>query len=229
MSARRRRHNIWDSVWKKAFMNSKAVEEKPITDEEIKLHQNTDPDSDPADAATTGVDEKQNTVVVDIPAASSSASVPLEEYERIKAERDQLFDRMARLQAEFDNARKREARERADFRDYAISGAVEQFLPVLDNFQLALKAGGTAEQLRVGVELIVKQMDEALRSLNVNAVETVGAQFNPHVHESIDSVERADLPDQQVLEEVRRGYRIKERLLRPALVRVVSNSRSGSA
>jgi molecular chaperone GrpE len=228
MSARRRQHNIWDSVWKKAFMNGKAVEERPISDEEIELHQNTDPDSDPAEAPTTGVDEKQNTVV-DVAGTSGSATVPLEEYERIKGERDLLFDRMARLQAEFDNARKRETRERADFRDYAISGAVEQFLPVLDNFQLALKAGGTAEQLRTGVELIVKQMDEALRSLNVHAVETVGAQFDPHVHESIDSVERVDLPDQQVLEEVRRGYRIKERLLRPALVRVVSNSKSGSA
>jgi molecular chaperone GrpE len=73
------------------------------------------------------------------------------------------------------------------------------------------------------VELIVKQMDDVLRSLNVQPVETVGTQFNPHVHESIDSVERVDLPDQQVLEEVRRGYRIKDRLLRPALVRVVSN------
>jgi molecular chaperone GrpE len=229
MSARRRQHNIWDSVWKKTFMNGKSVEEKPITDEELELHQNIDPVSDPADATAAGVDGKPNTVVVDVPGTSSPATVPLEEYERMKAERDQLFDRMARLQAEFDNARKREARERADFRDYATAGAVEQFLPVLDNFQLALKAGGTAEQLRAGVELIVKQMDEALRSLNVNAVETVGAQFDPHVHESIDSVERVDLPDQQVLEEVRRGYRIKERLLRPALVRVVSNSKSGSA
>jgi len=228
MSGRRKQHNIWDSVWKKAFMNGKAIEEKPITDEEIKLHQNTDPDSDPSDAVAAGVDERQNTGA-DAPGTSGPPTVALEEYERIKAERDQLFDRMARLQAEFDNARKREARERSDFRDYATAGAVEQFLPVLDNFQLALKAGGTAEQLRVGVELIVKQMDEALRSLNVHTVETVGAQFDPHVHESIDSVERVDLPDQQVFEEVRRGYRIKERLLRPALVRVVSNSRSGSA
>jgi molecular chaperone GrpE len=169
---------------------------------------------------TTGAEGKDAAAVT---AAHDFPTVPLEEYDRVKTERDQLFDRMARLQAEFDNARKREARERLDFRDFATAGAVEQFLPVLDNFQLALKAGGTAEQLRTGVELIVKQMDEALRSLNVVAVETVGAQFDPHVHESIDSVERVDLPDGQVLDEVRRGYRIKERLLRPALVRVVSN------
>ena len=115
----------------------------------------------------------------------------------LKAERDQLLDRLARLQAEFDNARKRETRERAEFRDYATGNTVEQFLPVLDNFQLALNANGYAEQFRNGVELIVKQMEEALRSLNVLPVETVGQQFDPRVHEAIGTVETVDVPDQQ--------------------------------
>jgi molecular chaperone GrpE len=84
-------------------------------------------------------------------------AVSQEEFERLKTERDSLIDRLARLQAEFDNARKRETRERNEFRDYAVSGAIEQFLPVLDNFQLALKSTGSTEQLRTGVELIVKQ------------------------------------------------------------------------
>jgi molecular chaperone GrpE len=209
------------NVWKKTFMNTRTAEEKGSTDEELEVHQNTDPGSDPMEAITTSVESRE--AANGVPAPPSAQPIPLEEYERVKAERDQLFDRMARLQAEFDNARKREARERTDFRDFATASAVEQFLPVIDNFQLALKAGGTAEQLRGGVELIVKQMEEVLRSLNVQPVETVGAQFNPHLHESLDSVERVDLPDQQVLEEVRRGYKIKDRLLRPALVRVVKN------
>lgn len=160
---------------------------------------------------------------------AAAGSVSKEEFEQIKSERDNLLDRLARLQAEFENARKREARERNEFRDYAVSGAVEEFLPVLDNFQLALKSTGTAEQLRTGVELIVKQMEEALRSLNVQAVETVGAAFDPRVHEALEMVERNDLPDHQVFEEVRRGYRIRERLLRPALVRVASNSQQKEA
>ena len=158
-----------------------------------------------------------------------TARVPQEEYDRLRAERDLLFDRLARLQAEFENSRKRESKERADFRDYAVSGAVEQFLPVLDNFQLALKSTGSADQLRTGVELIVKQMEEALRSLNVQPVETVGAVFDPRVHEALEMVERNDLPDHQVFEEVRRGYRIRDRLLRPALVRVASNSQQKEA
>jgi molecular chaperone GrpE len=156
-------------------------------------------------------------------------SVPLEEFERLKAERDQLLDRLARLQAEFENARKREARERADFRDFAVASAVEQFLPVLDHFQLALASSGSAEQLRTGVGLIVKQMEDVLRSLNVQPVEGAGAKFDPRVHEALETVERDDLPDNQVLDEVRRGYRIRERLLRPALVRVVSNPQQKEA
>ena len=190
-----------------------------VTDEKIESQQNTDPVSDPLDAVTTGVEGRTETSTV-VAAAPSAAE---EELEKVRADRDALQDRMARLQAEFDNARKREQRERTDFRDFAIAGAIEQFLPVLDNFNLALKSTGSADQLRTGVELIVKQMEEVLRSLNVVPVETVGAIFDPRVHEALESVERNDLPDHQVFDEVRRGYRIKERLLRPALVRIVNN------
>ena len=161
-----------------------------------------------------------------VPAAGPQAveePVSRTEYEQLKGERDQLIDRVARLQAEFDNARKRAERERAEFRDYAIGSVVEQFLPVLDNFELALKSTGTAEQLRSGVELIVKQMEEVLRQMQITAVPAVGEQFDPRHHEALGSVERDDLPDHHVAEEIRRGYKIRERLLRPAMVRVVSN------
>jgi molecular chaperone GrpE len=150
-------------------------------------------------------------------------TVPRAQYEQLKAERDTLVDRLARMQAEFENARKRAEREKAEYRDYAAASVVEQFLPVLDNFELALKATGSTEQLRSGVELIVKQMEEVLRQMNVTPVPTVGEEFNPHHHEALGSVEREDLPDQHVAEEIRRGYKIREKLLRPAMVRVVSN------
>jgi molecular chaperone GrpE len=146
------------------------------------------------------------------------------QLEQVKGERDQLLDRLARLQAEFDNARKREVKERADSRDYTVSNTVEPFLGVMDNFQLALKADGTKEQLRAGVELILKQMEDALKGLNVVPVETVGAQFDPRIHEALGSIETKEFPDHQVLEEIRRGYRIREKLLRPALVRIAANA-----
>src|SRR5580658_2822223 len=156
-------------------------------------------------------------------AAEPETSTSRAEIEQLKGERDQLLDRLARLQAEFENARKRAERERIEFRDYATGNVVEQFLPVVDNFELALKSGGTAEQLRHGVELIVKQMDEVLRGLQVNPIATVGEQFDPRIHEALGSVERDDLPDQHVAEESRRGYKLRERMLRPALVRVAHN------
>ena len=84
------------------------------------------------------------------------------------------------------------------------------------------------EQLRQVVELIVKQMDEILRNMQVQPIATVGEEFDPRHHEAMGSVEREDLPDQHVAEEVRRGYRIREKLLRPALVRVVSNPKQTS-
>ena len=161
-------------------------------------------------------------------AASAAEAVGPTEVEALKAERDQLLDRLARLQAEFENARKRAERERAEYRDYAAGSVVQQFLPVLDNFELALKATGSAHQLRSGVSLIVKQMEEVLQKMQVNAIPTVGEAFDPRIHEAMGTVDRDDLPDQHVAEEIRRGYKLRERLLRPALVRVAHNSKQVS-
>jgi molecular chaperone GrpE len=181
---------------------------------------------------THEADAAESAVLTAEEAAPEPAAVDgptVEAYDALKAERDQLFDRLARLQAEFDNARKRQEREKQEFRDYATGNVVEQFLPVLDNFALALNSNGTAEQLRTGVELIVKQMDETLRNLSVQAIPTVGQQFDPRVHEALGTVERDDLPDQSIAEEIRKGYKIRERMLRPAMVRIVSNPRQTEA
>ncbi len=170
---------------------------------------NEDAEAAKVEAATEAVEE---------PVASDNA-----ELEQLKGERDQLMDRLARLQAEFDNARKREAKERAEAREYAVSNAVDPFLGVMDNFQLALKAEGSAEQLRAGVGLILKQMEEALKGLHVQPIEAVGTQFDPRIHEALGSIETVEHPDHQVLEEIRRGYKIRDKLLRPALVRIATN------
>jgi len=160
--------------------------------------------------------------------AASDEAPSREDFDKLKAERDQLVDRLARLQAEFENARKRAERERISDRDYATGQVVDQFLPVLDNFELALKSDSTAEQLRSGVELIVKKMEDVLRQLHVHAIPAMGQEFDPRVHEALGTVERDDLPDQHVAEEIRRGYKLRQRLLRPALVRVVSNPKQKS-
>ena len=141
--------------------------------------------------------------------------------EKLRAERNDLFERLARLQAEFDNYRKRAAKENAEYRDYAVSDAARALLPVIDSFTLALKnAAAKPEDLRKGVELIFKQLQDVLQKLNIERVPAQGEPFDPRVHEAIEMVETDAAPDHHVLEELQPGYRIKGRLLRPAMVRV---------
>jgi len=197
----------------------------------LKQTKDTNMSNETSTAQMEHEDQHDHSAHADIDAGSESHTTDGSELDQVVAERDQLAhqlvqaqDRLARLQAEFDNARKREIKERQDARDYAIQSAIEPFLGVMDNFALALKADGDVTQLRSGVQLIVKQMDEALRGLNVQPVETVGVQFDPRIHEALGSIETLEHPDHQVLEEIRRGYKLRDKLLRPALVRIATNS-----
>ena len=157
-------------------------------------------------------------------AEESQGGISRQEYDRVSQERDNLLDRLARLQAEFENYRKRSAREQAEFRDYAIADAVKNFLPVLDNFDLALRTQNAADQgLRSGIELIRKQMEDTFTRLGVQPVPAQGQIFDPRVHEAIEMVESSDHADHEVIEELQRGYKLKDRLLRPAMVRVATN------
>lgn len=206
--------------------NHKTHKTMSRNENELSVVDSPEPDAPQAEARQAGAAIDPAAELPSPAAASaepSAEAVSRADFEKLKAERDQLLDRLARLQAEFENARKRTERERAEFRDYATGSVVEQFLPVLDHFELALKATGSVEQLRSGVELIVKQMGEVLRQLQVTPVPAVGEPFDPRVHEALGTVERDDIPDHHVAEEIRRGYRLRERLLRPAMVRVASN------
>ena len=147
------------------------------------------------------------------------------ETEKLKAERDALIDRLARLQAEFDNARKRAVREQQEFREYAAADVIKNFLPMVDSFELALKASGDAGDFRSGVELIYRQFQDALQKIGVQPIVAVGQVFDPRVHEAIEMVDTTAVPDHHVLEELQRGYKYKDRLLRPAMVRVARNSK----
>jgi molecular chaperone GrpE len=146
------------------------------------------------------------------------------ETEKLKAERDALLDRLARLQAEFDNARKRGLREQQEFRDFAAADVIKNFLPILDSFERALKANADSTDFRSGVELIYRQFQDALQKIGVQPIAAVGQVFDPRVHEAIEMVDTTEVPDHHVVDEMQRGYKYKERLLRPAMVRVARNS-----
>lgn len=146
-----------------------------------------------------------------------------EEVRRLKREREELYDRLARMQAEFDNARKRAAKEQAEFREYAAAEAIKPLLPILDSLERALAHAPAGDDFRAGVELIYKQMLDALGKLGLRAIPAVGEPFDPHLHQAVQMVETTQAPDHQVLEELQRGYKLKDRLLRPAMVRVAHN------
>jgi molecular chaperone GrpE len=157
------------------------------------------------------------------PAAGGEVSGSESELQKIKAERDSLLDRLARMQAEFENVRRRNVKEQQDFRDYAAADAIKPLLPVLDSFERALTVKSDAAEFRSGVELIYKQLLSALAKLSVQPIAAKGEPFDPHYHEAIEMVETSDAPDHQVIEELQRGYKFKDRLLRPAMVKVANN------
>ena len=149
------------------------------------------------------------------------------ELQNLRAERDMLLDRLARMQADFENARKRATKEQQDFREFASADTIKSLLPVLDSFERALQTStGEKSDLRNGVELIYKQLQDALTKLGLHPIPAKGEPFDPRLHEAIEMVETSEAEDHQILEELQRGYKLKDRLLRPSMVRVARNSKS---
>jgi molecular chaperone GrpE len=180
----------------------------------------------------TEVEERHPDAEQELPAADEGEAsstiaqggpAQLSEVEKLRAERDTLLDRLARVQAEFDNARKRAAKEQQDFRDYALADTVKAIIPVLDSFERALRASPEKSEFHGGVELIYKQLQDALAKLGVRPISAKGEPFDPRYHEAVEMVETTDAEDNHVLEELQRGYKLKDRLLRPAMVRVAKN------
>jgi molecular chaperone GrpE len=156
----------------------------------------------------------------DDPSASGQGT----DFDKLKAERDSLLDRLARLQAEFENARKRTAREQQEFREYAVSDALKALLPTLDSFERALQTSASDKsEFRGGVDLIYKQLQDALVKLGLRPIPAKGEPFDPHLHQAIEMVDTKEAEDHHVLEELQGGYKLKDRLLRPSMVRVARN------
>lgn len=159
------------------------------------------------------------------PAAEDAAGLRAE-LEKLQAERNLLLDRMARLQAEFDNARKRAAREQQEYKDFALADALKNLLPIVDSFDRALQTKvQKPEDFRAGVELIRKQFQDALEKLGLRPIPAEGEPFDPRLHEAIEMVDSNEVKDHHVLDELQRGYKLKDRLLRPSMVRVARNSK----
>lgn len=138
----------------------------------------------------------------------------------LQEEVESLRDRLLRTLADFDNFRKRVERERADDRKYAAVELQREILGAVDNLERALASEGGLEDLKQGVEMILRQIEEALLRSGVAEVAAIDQEFDPAVHEAVSRVEDADIEVPRVIEEMQRGYTVHERLLRPAIVRV---------
>jgi len=169
-------------------------------------------------------DEQEPDVIPEVETVAAPATEVETELQKLRQERDQYLERLARLQAEFDNYRKRAAREQQDYRDYALADALKAFLPILDSLDRAAKSENPdVDSYRSGVELIDRQFHDALSKLGVKPIEAAGAKFDPNLHQAVQMVHTEEAPDNTVIDEMQRGYTLKDRLLRPAMVRVASN------
>jgi molecular chaperone GrpE len=170
---------------------------------------------DPAPGAASDVSQEPN-ALPDVQ--------PVDEYTKLLAEKQELTNTLLRRQADFENYRKRVEKERHQERQRAVEALIEQLLPVLDAFDLALNGAddGASAEYRKGFELIRRRLWDALAKQGLVRVDSVGKEFSPHLHHAIGRVETSEYADGTVVEELQPGYMFQERVLRPAMVRVAS-------
>jgi len=142
------------------------------------------------------------------------------ERDRLAAEKAEIEDRLRRAWAEFENARRRAERERSDFLQFAAADLVRSLLPIVDDFERALKTETSDKEYAKGVELIYQRLLDTLKRIGLEPIETEGKLFDPNHHEAVQREQTEDAPDQTILGELQRGYNFKGKLLRPAWVKV---------
>ncbi|MGE5487896.1 MAG: nucleotide exchange factor GrpE [bacterium] len=135
-------------------------------------------------------------------------------------ERDEYYDRLLRVSAEFDNFRRRTQRERAEFVEFAGAEIVRELLPVLDDFERALRHETADKDYAKGIELIYNRFADTLRKAGLEPLEVDGKPFDPHMHHAVERVPTEEVEEGTIVGEHQRGYNFKGRLLRPAMVKV---------
>ena len=142
------------------------------------------------------------------------------EIQALKEERDRLYDRLLRTQAEFENYKKRVERERAEFVQFASSELMKEILNAMASYELALKNAAVDERVGQGFGLIYKQLQDTLARFGLKAIEAKGKTFDPNFHQAVSTQATDEVEENTVLEEMRKGYLLHGRLLRPAMVSV---------
>jgi len=159
--------------------------------------------------------------------AEDKVNIPKEEYEALKAkaaEADSLNDKYLRAAAEFENAKKRLEKERIDFLKFANEALISEFLPIIDNLEIAerhIKEAKDFKAVREGVDMIQAQIQDFLKDIGLERIKTAGEKFDPRLHEAVEVEESGDKGEGLIVAELKPGYKFNGRLLRPASVRIV--------
>ena len=156
-------------------------------------------------------------------AAAAPTPEQVAELQARAAKADENWERLLRTTADFDNFKKRAAREKIEAGHYASAALLQKLLPILDNFEMALTAAQSAKgdklaSLSTGVTMIQQQLKNALTETGLEEIEAAGQLFDPNLHEAVSQLETTDVPEGHVAQQLRKGYKLKERLLRPATV-----------
>lgn len=209
---------------KVSVMDESDIEEGRV-DEETGVEEQTSAELDLDDDGNDDLEGAMRDAVAAVEKVQDRRERPTseearDEVEELRREVAELRDRSVRTLAELDNFRKRAERERRDVRRYALVEPMRDFLDVVDNLERAMAAGGSFEDLKTGVEMILHQMRDLLRQHGVEMVEAEGQPFDPNVHEAVARVEQPDVEIPHVIQELQRGYKLHDRLLRPSRVRV---------
>jgi molecular chaperone GrpE len=154
------------------------------------------------------------------PGVQDNLAAVTAERDQLATEKVELHDRLLRAQAEFQNLRKRTERERVELFEYASMEAVRVLVPVLDDFERAMRIESSDREYAAGIELIYNRFYETLKKLGLEPIDSKGKPFDPQIHHAVDMVETDEAPDHTVLDEFQRAYNFKGRLLRPAMVKV---------
>lgn len=164
----------------------------------------------------------------------SEIVIPLEEYQRLtecQGQMQEYSDKLLRLHADFDNYKKRASKEKEQFVKYANEGLIFELINVLDNFERAFESANAMDDfasLHQGVEMILKQVDDLLKKNGVKKIECVGKNYDPTEQEAIAHVETEEFPENTVVEEVQKGYKVENKLIRPAIVKVAKKPEKGN-
>ncbi|MEW6157304.1 MAG: nucleotide exchange factor GrpE [Verrucomicrobiota bacterium] len=171
----------------------------------------------PPGSAPAGAEDQE------LPVKTELTPEQIEDLKNRAAKADENWDRLLRVTADFENFKKRATRERQDAIRFANEGLLEKLVPVLDNFDMAVSAANTSqvtsvESLRTGVNMIFNQLRAVMAEAGLEEIEAAGQKFDPNWHEAVSQQETGDVPEGQVVQQLRKGYKLRDRLLRPATV-----------